>query len=121
MIMIEPRAVIRWYHEWIAVSIALLITATTVSVLLASLGLDPISSLQRIFIRPLNSVYGVSELLAKATPLITIGVALALGFRAGGWNIGAEGQLVMGGLCGGAGLEGGAGGADGVLRLRNSS
>ena len=83
MIMIEPRAIIRWYHEWIAVSIALLLTATTVSVLLASLGLDPISSLQRIFIRPLNSVYGVSELLAKATPLITIGVALALGFRAG--------------------------------------
>ena len=38
----------------------------------------------------------------KATPLITIGVALALGFRAGVWNIGAEGQLVMGGLCGGA-------------------
>ena len=44
----------------------------------------------------------MSELLAKATPLITIGVALALGFRAGVWNIGAEGQLVMGGLCGGA-------------------
>jgi len=102
VIMIEPRAVIRWYHEWIAVSIALSLTAATVSLLLASLGLDPISSLQRIFVRPLNSVYGVSELLAKATPLITIGVALALGFRAGVWNIGAEGQLVMGGLCGGA-------------------
>ena len=102
MIMIEARAVIRWYHEWIAVFMALLLTAVTVSVLLASLGLDPISSLQRIFIRPLNSVYGVSELLAKATPLITVGVALALGFRAGVWNIGAEGQLVMGGLCGGA-------------------
>ena len=102
MIMIEARVVTRWYHEWIAVFIALFLTAATVYVLLASLGLDPISSLQRIFIRPLNSVYGVSELLAKATPLITIGVALALGFRAGVWNIGAEGQLVMGGLCGGA-------------------
>ena len=102
MIMIEARAIIHWYHEWIAVFIALLLTAATASVLLASLGLDPISSLQSIFIRPLNSVYGVSELLAKATPLITIGVALALGFRAGVWNIGAEGQLVMGGLCGGA-------------------
>lgn len=102
MIVIEVRAVTRWYHEWIAVFIALLLTAATVSVLLASLGLDPISSLQRIFIRPLNSMYGMSELFAKATPLITIGVALALGFRAGVWNIGAEGQLVMGGLCGGA-------------------
>ena len=65
MIMIEARAVIRWYHEWIAVFIALLLTAATVSMLLASIGLDPISSLQHIFIRPLNSVYGVSELLQR--------------------------------------------------------
>ena len=102
MIFVEPRAVTRWYHEWVAVLVALILTLLTVSVLLAAIGLDPLSSLHRIFIKPLNSVYGISELLAKATPLITIGVALALGFRAGVWNIGAEGQLVMGGLCGGA-------------------
>ena len=102
MIFVEPRAVTRWYHEWLAVLVALILTLLTVSVLLAAIGLDPLSSLHRIFIKPLNSVYGISELLAKATPLITIGVALALGFRAGVWNIGAEGQLVMGGLCGGA-------------------
>ena len=82
--------------------VALILTLLTASVLLIVIGLDPLSSLHRIFIKPLNSVYGISELLAKATPLITIGVALALGFRAGVWNIGAEGQLVMGGLCGGA-------------------
>lgn len=102
MIFVEPRVVTRWYHEWLAVLVALILTLLTVSVLLAAIGLDPLSSLHRIFIKPLNSVYGISELLAKATPLITIGVALALGFRAGVWNIGAEGQLVMGGLCGGA-------------------
>ena len=102
MIFVEPRAVTRWYHEWLAVLVALILTLLTASVLLAAIGLDPLSSLHRIFIKPLNSVYGISELLAKATPLITIGVALALGFRAGVWNIGAEGQLVMGGLCGGA-------------------
>ena len=102
MIFVEPRAVTRWYHEWLAVLVALILTLLTASVLLAAIGLDPLSSLHRIFIKPLNSVYGISELLAKATPLIIIGVALALGFRAGVWNIGAEGQLVMGGLCGGA-------------------
>ena len=63
MIMIEARAVTRWYHERIAVFIALLLTAATVSVLLLPLGLDPISSLQHIFAH--NSVYGVSELLAR--------------------------------------------------------
>lgn len=102
MIFVEPRAVTRWYHEWFAVSVALILTLLIASVLLAAIGLDPLSSLHRIFIKPLNSIYGISELLAKATPLITIGVVLALGFRAGVWNIGAEGQLVMGGLCGGA-------------------
>jgi simple sugar transport system permease protein len=102
VIFVEPRAVTHWYHEWLAVLVALILTLLTASVLLAAIGLDPLSSLHRIFIKPLNSVYGISELLAKATPLITIGVALALGFRAGVWNIGAEGQLVMGGLCGGA-------------------
>jgi len=102
VIFVAPRAVTRWYHEWLAVLVALILTLLTASVLLTVIGLDPLSSLHRIFIKPLNSVYGISELLAKATPLITIGVALALGFRAGVWNIGAEGQLVMGGLCGGA-------------------
>ena len=81
MIFVEPRAVTRWYHEWLAVLVALILTLLTVSVLLAAIGLDPLSSLHRIFIKPLNSVYGISELLAKSTPLITIGVALALGFR----------------------------------------
>ena len=102
MIYIEPRAVTRWYHEWLAILVALLLTILTVSFVLALMGLDPVTSMKLIFIRPLNSNYGISELLAKATPLIIVGVALALSFRAGVWNIGAEGQLVMGGLCGGA-------------------
>ena len=55
MILVEPRAVTHWYHEWIAVLVALLLTVATTSALLASLGLDPMSSFQRIFIRPLNS------------------------------------------------------------------
>ena len=41
-------------------------------------------------------------MLLKATPLILIGIGLSLGFRAGVWNIGAEGQLVMGGVAAGA-------------------
>lgn len=102
MMYIEPRSVQLWYHDWIAVFIALLLTAVTAGALLFIAGFEPVLSLKQIFLKPLSSEYGISELLAKATPLITIGVALALGFRAGIWNIGAEGQLVFGGLCGGA-------------------
>lgn len=66
------------------------------------MGVSPLTALHAFFIEPVSTSYGVSELGVKATPLILIGVALALGFKAGVWNIGAEGQLTIGGLCGGA-------------------
>lgn len=65
-------------------------------------GVSPLAALHAFFIEPLSSGYNLSELCVKATPLVMIGVALALGFKAGVWNIGAEGQLIIGGLCGGA-------------------
>jgi simple sugar transport system permease protein len=102
MIQFQIRPETHWFHEWLAVILALALTAATAAALLAALGFEPQSALHRILIRPLASTYGISELIAKATPLITIGVALSLSFRAGVWNIGAEGQLVFGGLTGGA-------------------
>jgi len=66
------------------------------------MGVSPLAALHAFFIEPISTSYGISELGVKATPLILIGVALALGFKAGVWNIGAEGQLTLGGLCGGA-------------------
>ena len=102
MIQFQARAETRWFHEWLAVLLALTLTAVTAAGMLALLGFDPESSLHRILIKPLASTYGVSELIAKATPLIIIGVGLSLSFRAGVWNIGAEGQLFFGGLTGGA-------------------
>ena len=47
------------------------------------------------------STYGLAELAVKATPLVLIGIGLAVGFRAGVWNIGAEGQLTIGAIAGG--------------------
>ncbi len=66
------------------------------------MGIPPLKALHAFFIEPISTSYGISELGVKATPLILIGVALSLGFKAGVWNIGAEGQLTIGGLCGGA-------------------
>lgn len=71
-------------------------------VLFIIMGVSPLAALHAFFIEPLSTGYGVAELGVKATPLILIGVALSLGFKAGVWNIGAEGQLIIGGLCGGA-------------------
>jgi len=70
-------------------------------VIFALLGKDPVSALDMFFVQPLNSLYGWGELLLKATPLALCGLGLALGFRANVWNIGAEGQLTLGAICGG--------------------
>jgi simple sugar transport system permease protein len=56
-------------------------------------------------VSPLTTRYGLAELAVKATPLVLIAIGLALGFRAGVWNIGAEGQLTAGAIvAGGAAL-----------------
>lgn len=66
------------------------------------MGVSPSEALYAFFIEPLTTTYGWAELAVKATPLVLIAVALSIGFRAGVWNIGAEGQLTLGGICGGA-------------------
>lgn len=71
-------------------------------VLFLVMGVSPLAALHAFFVEPLSTAYGLAELGVKATPLVLIGVALSLGFKAGVWNIGAEGQLTIGGLCGGA-------------------
>jgi len=82
--------------------LALGLTLLAGSLLFVMMSVSPLEALHAFFIAPLSSTYGLSELGVKATPLVLIGVALSLGFRAGVWNIGAEGQLIIGGLCGGA-------------------
>jgi simple sugar transport system permease protein len=65
------------------------------------LGKDPMHALYVFFVQPLGSLYGWGELALKATPLALCGLGLALGFSANVWNIGAEGQLTLGAVCGG--------------------
>ena len=65
------------------------------------LGKDPVEGLKVFFLNPLKDKYGVAELFLKATPLMLCAVGLAVGFRANVWNIGAEGQLLIGALAGG--------------------
>lgn len=93
----SPSRIMRVAAPLIAVSAMLL----TGYVIFSLLGQNPLHALQLFFITPLNSIYGVGELLLKATPLALCGLGLAIGFRANVWNIGAEGQLTLGAICGG--------------------
>ena len=64
--------------------------------LFTALGKDPIEGFRVFFINPISDAYGISELFLKATPLMLCAIGLAVGFRANVWNIGAEGQLIVG-------------------------
>ncbi len=98
---LEPRAVTSSAMQYASPLIAAGMTVIAGVLLFGALGTDPISALYMFFIRPLTSVYGVSEWLLKATPLLLCALGLMVGFRANVWNIGAEGQLTFGAICGG--------------------
>src|SRR5687767_12508734 len=71
-------------------------------ILFSALGKSPAEAFHVFFIEPVASLYGLGELLLKATPLMLCALGLAIGFRANVWNIGAEGQFILGALAGGA-------------------
>lgn len=76
---------------------------------IAALGFDWLAAYQSLARGSLGSVNAVAESLLKATPLIFTGLSFAVGIRCGLINLGAEGQVYMGGLCAafaGIGLSG---------------
>jgi simple sugar transport system permease protein len=81
--------------------LALALTALTGMALLALLGQDPARGLQMFFWEPIGSAYALGELSVKAAPLLLIALGLAVCFRSNVWNIGAEGQFIIGAVCAG--------------------
>jgi general nucleoside transport system permease protein len=81
----------------------LAIAATLIAgaALFAALGRDPVRGLSLFFVEPFTSLRTLGELAIKATPLLLIGLGLSVSFRANVWNIGAEGQFVLGAVCAG--------------------
>jgi len=81
--------------------LALAVTVLIGVALFMVLGKDPVKGLQVFFVEPVKSLYALSELSIKATPLILIALGLAVCYRSNVWNIGAEGQFVVGALAAG--------------------
>tara|TARA_B100001540_G_scaffold130912_1_gene116562 strand:- start:816 stop:1868 length:1053 start_codon:yes stop_codon:yes gene_type:complete len=97
---IEPRTKISKTMVYLAPLLAIFFTIVGGGLLFAILGKNPFLALYTFFIAPISSLDGLSELFVKATPLILVGVGLSFGFKANVWNIGAEGQLTIGAICG---------------------
>ena len=102
MLRLEPRREPSQAMFYLTPFLAIALTLLAGIVLFEILRKPPLEAMRLIFIAPLTSLRGVAELLVKGTPLILIAVGLAIGFRGGIWNIGAEGQFAIGALSGGA-------------------
>ncbi|MEJ6747591.1 MAG: ABC transporter permease [Yoonia sp.] len=85
--------------------VAVALTMIVGGILFAALGKNPFETIRTIFLDPLFSEFAWfyrPQLLIKGAPLVLIAIGLSFGFRAGVWNIGAEGQYIMGAICGAA-------------------
>lgn len=110
------------FMTWASPLVALLLTTMIAGLLFAALGKDPLRGLSMFFIEPLAHTRLIGEVLLKATPLVLCALGLAVCYRSNVWNIGAEGQFLLGAICasgaalglGSLGLPGAAGGAKGL-------
>jgi simple sugar transport system permease protein len=122
------------------IAVAALAAAGVVALVLAAIGASPWATFAVILTGPLQDLFGITEILVRAVPLILVALGVAISFRSGILNIGAEGQIMIGILCASgvalwlpdlpraallplclaAGAAGGAvwGGIAGVLRAR---
>jgi ABC-type uncharacterized transport system permease subunit len=98
MLRLEARPAPSRAMSLLSPLLALAITVAVGVALFALLGRDPVRGLGVFFVEPFRGAYAVSELCVKATPLLLIGLGLAVCYRANVWNIGAEGQFVLGAI-----------------------
>jgi simple sugar transport system permease protein len=81
---------------------AVALTLISGAVMFTLMGLDPLKALNVYFVSPLSDGWALQEVAVKATPLVLIAVGLMLCYQSNNWNIGAEGQFVMGAIFGAA-------------------
>jgi simple sugar transport system permease protein len=98
---LEPRAAPSRFFAFASPLIALVLTALLAAAMFAALGKDPLRGLSVFFVEPLAGLRPVTEVLLKATPLIVIALGLSICYRSNVWNIGAEGQFLLGAVGGG--------------------
>src|SRR5581483_5420307 len=98
---LEARGTHSVLWSWLSPVVAIIGTLIVSAVIFAVLGKPAGTALYTFTVAPLFDKHGPAELGVKAAPLVLIGVGLAIGFRANVWNIGAEGQLILGAIVGG--------------------
>ncbi len=98
MIRVEKRTQLPKHHHLIAALIAFVIAFSSGCIIFLCLGVNPLTAYLAMFKGVFGSFHSFSEVLVKATPLTFTGLAVAVAAMMMLWNIGAEGQLVWGGI-----------------------
>ncbi|MDD2878193.1 MAG: ABC transporter permease [Acidiphilium sp.] len=98
---LEPRGERAIFWVYASPALAIVLTIVTTMALFALMGAPPVKGIYTFLIAPLLGSAGISALALRATPLIMIGIGLALCYRANVWNIGADGQFTLGAIVGG--------------------
>ncbi len=99
---LELRATPSRSMAYLSPLLALALTIFFGAILFAALGKNPLTALQVFLIEPVKNWGAISELLLKTTPLVLCALGLSVCYRANVWNIGAEGQLIAGGIAAGS-------------------
>lgn len=84
--------------SWLVPIIAVLVAMTIAALLIKLQGSNPLIAYKSLFSTAFGSLAGIGVTLGKSTPLVLSGLAVAVGLRAGLFNIGAQGQLLSGAL-----------------------
>ena len=105
MIRLEKRPQPSRAWVFLAPVLAVALTMVFGGILFSLLDKNPFDVIRTIFLDPLFSEFAWfyrPQLLIKGAPLVLLAIGLSFGFRAGVWNIGAEGQYIVGAICGAA-------------------
>ena len=100
-VVMEKRAETPLWLMVVSPLIAVALTVIAAIIMFTLLGKDPGRALWVYFIDPISDSWGLQEVAVKATPLVLIALGLAVCYRANVWNIGAEGQFLLGAMAGG--------------------
>ena len=96
IVRLEPRGEPPRWLSPVLTLVALVVALLIGAVILALVGGDPVTSYLHIIDAAFGDIGVLSDTLVKATPLILTGLACVLAFRMRLWNIGAEGQFLLG-------------------------
>jgi len=99
---LAPRRSVSRLRQVLTPLVAFLVALIVAGSVLAAMGKSLKIAAEVYIVEPLTSSWGVQEVILKATPLTLIAIGLIFAIRANRWNIGAEGQYVIGGMAGGA-------------------